>query len=186
MLNTPSNERSIMLAALAAVAILVLYFAVVSPYLDWRQEAVSTRETLGQKLQDARDLLDARTTAAAKWKDMVQPGIKVTASEAEGKIYENVYEWASESGVSVTMLKAQRSAEKTRLPEIKFTAQGTCTMRGLTELLRKIQSAKVPIRITELRLDTRKEAQDDVMFKMGLSTIYAPPAGQAPKTGGAK
>jgi len=137
-------------------------------------------------------VIDRRTSEAAQWKEMVQPALKGDPGEAEKQVLHAIHDWSEKSGVVVTLLKPQRSTEKTRMPEIKFQAQGSGTMKSLAGLLWKIQTAKLPIKVTELRLDSHKEGQDDLMFKLSLSTVYTSPpvfvssSGGRPAVGGAR
>ena len=178
------RERNILVVALATAAFLVLYYAVLSPYMDWRGESLVRQETLQKKVQDARGIIDRSSLTARQWKEMVQPGIKSDPAEAESQIFHAVKNWAADSGVVLTLQKSQRSAEKTRLPEIKFQEQGTGTMKSLAQLLWKIQTADLPIRVTELTVDSHKDGQDDLMFKFSLSTVYTPPPAFASSSGG--
>ena len=84
----------------------------------------------------------------------------------------------------MTLEKSQRSAEKTRLPEIMFLEQGTGTMKSLAGLLWKIQTAGIPIKVTDLTLVSHKEGQDDLTITLSLSTVYTPPPAFASSSGG--
>ena len=178
------RERSILIIALATAAFLVLYYAVITPYMDWRGESLVQQEMLQAKVQDARNAIDSSVRTGRRWKEMVQPGIKSDPAEAESQIFHAIKNWAAESDVVLTLQKSQRSAEKTRLPEIKFQEQGTGTMKSLAKLLWKIQTADLPIRVTELTVDSHKDGQDDLMFKFSLSTVYTPPPAFASSSGG--
>ena len=178
------RERSILIVALATAAFLILYYAVVSPYLDWRKGSLVRQAMLQTKVQEARDVIERSSRTARQWKEMVQPAIKSDPAEAESQIFHAFDDWAATSGVVVTLQKSQRSAEKTRLPEIMFQEQGTGTMKSLAGLLWKIQTAGIPIKVTDLTVDSRKDGQDDLMFKFSLSTVYTPPPAFAPSSGG--
>jgi hypothetical protein len=204
------RERNILIVALATAAFLVLYYVVISPYLDWRAGSLVQQEMLQKKVRDAREVIDLRARADVQWKTMVQPGIKNDPAEAESQVLHAIHDWSEQSGVVVTLQKPQRSvvpeitfkastsetvnlrAKAPPLPEIKFQAQGTGTMKSLALLLWQIQTAKIPIKVTELRLDSHKEGQDDLMFKLSLSTVYTPPpafassSGKRTGTGGAQ
>jgi hypothetical protein len=179
-----SRERGILIVAMAAVAFLGLYYKVVTPYLDWLDESDARQKGLQAKVQEAHDMIDRSARTARQWKQMVQPGIKSDPAEAESQIFHAIKDWAAESNVVLTLQKSQRSAEKTRLPEIKFQEQGTGTMKSLANLLWKIQTADLPIRVTELTVDSHKDGQDDLMFKFSLSTVYIPPPAFASSSGG--
>jgi hypothetical protein len=170
------RERNILIAALATAAFLVLYYAVITPYLDWREGMLVQQKMLQEKVQDAREVIDRRVRTERQWKEMVQPGIKSDPAEAESQFQRAFDDWASQSGVDLKLRKPQRSAEKTRLPEILFLEQGTGTMKSLAQLLWKIQTASIPIKVTALTLDSRKDGQDDLKITLNLSTVYTPPA----------
>jgi hypothetical protein len=171
-----SRERGILIVALATAAFLVLYYVIITPYMDWRGESLVQQGTLQARVQDERKAIDSSVRIARQWKETIQPGIKSDPAEAESQIFHAIKNWAADSDVVLTLQKSQRSVEKTRLPEIKFQEQGTGTMKSLAKLLWKIQTANLPIRVTELTVDSHKDGQDDLMFKFNLSTVYTPPA----------
>ena len=170
MVLTP-RERSILILALAVAAVLVL-LAVVSPYNNWREGQQARQAMLQVKVQEAHDAIELRARAAGQWKALVQPGIKSDPVEAESQFQRDFDDWAAQSGVVLTLRKPQRSAEKTLLPEIRFLEQGTGTMKSLAGLLWKIQTAGIPIKVTDLTLVSHKEGQDDLTITFNLSTVY--------------
>ncbi len=185
------RERNILVLALTAAAILVL-FGIISPYQDWRDGVKDQQKALQTRVREDRDVIELRARTAGQWKEMVQPGIKNDPAEAESQLQRAFDDWASQSGFDLRLRKPQRSAEKTRLPEIKFQEQGTGTMKSLAGLLWKIQTAGIPIKVTELAVDSHKEGQDDLTIKFGLSTVYTlhpvfpPSSGPAVASGGSR
>ena len=48
-------------------------------------------------------------------------------------------------------------------------------MSQVGRFLYRIQTATVPVRITDLTINSRKEGTDDLAVQLGIATIYLPP-----------
>lgn len=125
---------------------------------------------------------------SAKWRQMVQDGLKTDPGDAESQITRSVGEWMAKAGVAQTLMKPDRLTEKSRLPQISFQVAGTGTMLSIKRLLYQLQTASIPVRVTEVQINARKEGTDDMNLQLRLSTVYqgkrpttasaSPPAGK--------
>ena len=168
------RERFIVLGtALVLLGLAVDHFAL-SPLLEGRSAAEVRKWALQSELDRAAATMKQSQELAPRWREMVRAGMKADPADAEGQALRAIRDWAAESGVTLSLLKPDRLTEKTRLPEIAFQAAGTGSMDSVSRLLWRIQSAAVPIRITELQLTTRKEGAADLTVQLRLSTVYMP------------
>ncbi len=168
------RERYVLIATAAVVAVLALDRLAVSPLLARRAKTGAERDRLVSERDRANVLLARREQLAPRWRQMEATGLKSDAGEAESQILHAIRDWAEEAGVSLSLLKPDRLAEKSRLPEIAFQASGTGKMGSVARLLWRVQTATIPIKVTEIQLSARKEGVDDLSFQMRISTLYAP------------
>ena len=173
------RERFIIAATLIVVAAAVLYLYVLTPLNDSRKALEGRKEGLLNDLEQARTLLARKREIEPKWKQMTATGLKRDPTEAESLILHAVQDWAREAGLKLASLKPERLLEKKSLQEIAFKATGTGSMNAVTKFLWQLETAKVPVRVRELQLGTRKEGTDDLTLQLRLSTLYQavqPPA----------
>jgi len=173
------RERFIIAATLIVVAAAVLYLYVLTPLDDSRKALEDRKEGLLNELERARTLLARKREIEPKWKQMTAGGLKSDPTEAESLILHAVQDWAREAGLKLASLKPERLLEKKSLHEISFKATGTGSMNAVTKFLWQLETAKVPVRVKDLQLGTRKEGTDDLTLQLRLSTLYQlvqPPA----------
>jgi len=168
------RERYIFIGTLLALGALALDRFVVSPLLEHRSSIEAQRADLSSELARAQMLTARRPEADSRWQEMVRAGMKNDPAEAESQILHAIRDWAEEAGLSLSLLKPDRMAGKTQLPEIAFQAAGTGNMKGVARLLWRIQTAAIPIKVTEAQISARKDGLDDLSFQLRVSTVYAP------------
>jgi hypothetical protein len=168
-----TREKYIGITAAAAVGVWALY-SLVSSYLAQRDVTEASKGRLVAEVSRQQDLISQRRQADARWRQMLQSGMKSDPAEAESQILHAIRDWAEESGVSLSLLQPDRRTEKSRLPQIQFQADGTGTMQSIGRLLFRVQTATIPIKVTEMRVVARKVGTDDLSVHLGLSTVYAP------------
>ncbi|MBE3099613.1 MAG: type 4a pilus biogenesis protein PilO [Acidobacteria bacterium] len=178
------RERFIIAATLIVVAAAVLYLYVLTPLNDSRKALEDRKEGLLNELERARTLLARKREIAPKWKEMTVGGLKSDPTEAESLILHSVQDWAREAGLKLASLKPERLLEKKSLQEIAFKATGTGSMNAVTKFLWQLETAKVPVRVKELQLGTRKEGADDLTLQLRLSTLYQSAQPPAPSEDG--
>ncbi len=169
------RERYALIAALGVLGLLVLDRLALSPLLDERAALQAKHDRLAIELAGASSLLQARDQLAPRWQEMVKTGMKNEPAEAEGQMLHVLRDAAEESGVTLSLLKPDRLSEKPRLSEISFQASGSGNLRGVVRLLWRLQTASVPVKVTELQIASRKPGSDDLTFQMRVSTVYAKP-----------
>jgi hypothetical protein len=168
------RERFILIGTLAALGVLALDRFGLSVLLDRRAAAAARRNSLASELSQAQGLMAHHRLLAPRWEEMTRSGLKDDSGDAESQVLHAIRDWAEEAKLSLSLLRPERLTAKTRLPGIAFQAAGTGTMGGLSRLLWRIQSASIPIKVTEVQVSTRKEGTDDLSFQLRLSTVYSP------------
>jgi len=177
--NLSRRERTIAIIALGALVLLVLDHYVLTPVLDDRERVRMEAQTLMQDTEQALNLFERSKTAARRWREMTQAGMKEDAAEAESQMLHAVRDWAERTGLSLASVRPERVAGGEDLKQITFRAAGTGPMRSVARFLWEMHSSQVPLRIHDLQLGSRTEGRDDLSLQLRFSTLYAPPAGEA-------
>jgi hypothetical protein len=170
------RERTIFITTVAVLGILGVYQFLVDPLLIRRSDLDTQIATANDKLRENEDLVDRSKRAGAHWREMVSGGLRKDASEAESIVTNNLREWAQESGMNLTGITPARPEKEKDFYRITIRATGTGRMSELSRFLYKIQTASIPVRITEMQISNRgKEGVDDLGIQMAISTVYLAP-----------
>lgn len=178
------RERLIIAGSALVLGALALDQFVLTPLKAAWDQTQAQKLALQAEMNRARSTLKSGREMAPKWRDMTAAGIKLDPAEAESQVLHAIRDWSAESGVTLSMLKPDRLTEKTQLPAISFQAGAAGSMDAIGKWLWRMQYAKIPLRITELQLSSRKEGTDDLTATLRLSTLYM--STQAPAAAPAK
>ncbi len=164
------RERNIFLAAATVLAVLVLKQMVISPILRARDSSRQERAQLESQLVAAKHTLAAQKRLTPMWQEM-QPSLPAAAAAAESQILHTVNNAADQAGLSLTLVRPERVIEGGRMPQITFQAVCGGSMAKVSRFLFLLESAPVPIRLTELQLAGRKDGLDDLTAEVRFSTL---------------
>jgi len=184
------RERTIALATLIAVAILVLDQLVLSPVLARLDELRADDKLYTDKLTHASSLFLHRKATETRWNQMVADGLKADAADTEDALDHAVYEWAQSSGLVLKSCTPERTGLKDR-PEVVLYVVGTGSMSAVAHFLFLAQTSKLPVQPEDVEIGARREAADDLTMTLHISGLFlpegwkaAPPAGAALAAGG--
>ena len=176
-----NREKIIIAATLAVLCVLVLDVYVLTPLLNERAAVKAERSRLLSKMAQARGLLKRRLVLGRKWDAMLADGgMRGDPAAAESQLLRSLRDWSAQAGLRLSSLRPERSTDKTRLPEITVHAAATGSMSGISRLLWRIETARIPVRVKAIQLGSRKEGADDLSLHVKVSTLYAPPKGTWP------
>lgn len=183
------RERYIGIGTLAALVVLALNYLFVAPLFAQRETLdIGTSEATA-KVKEGEAAIARRARDAALWRQFT-PALKRDASDTESQIRDKVLDWAQAAGLSLTSTKLDRPEKEKDFYRMTVHATGSGTMEQLGYFLYHIQTAQIPVRVSDLQIGTRKEATDDLSITLGISTIYlasdtpaggATPGGVTPK-----
>jgi hypothetical protein len=188
------REKLVLAGAIAALCLLVLNFLALEPLLDRRGAVAENKGRLVTELNQAQNLLKRRRLLADTWQRMLAGGLKPDPAEAESQLLRSLRDWSADAGVTLSSLRPERSTEKSTLPEITVDATGTGSMRTVSRLLWRIETAEIPVKVKMLQLGSRRDGTDDLSLHLKVSTLYLPvesgspdrPAGRTAPTGGGR
>jgi Tfp pilus assembly protein PilO len=179
------RERLIAIVAGAVLALLVLDHYVLTPLLTAGAKLSDERVQAVAELNKATTLFQREHTLAAKWSEMLEGGLKSDPGDAEAQLLHALQGWADQAGLEITSRKPERATEGKDVREITVQTAGTGSMAAISQFLYAIQTSKLPVRVRDLQLGTRREGTDDLSIVARISTLYvvkskAPAKTQAP------
>jgi hypothetical protein len=176
-----NRERSVGILTVAVLGILALDRLALSPLIAKRAEVETSIQTTRGDLDRVVELFGKRREMGQTWREMVAGGLKTEASEAESQALEALDGWAREARLGLTMLKQEGTEKQKPYQIITFRVAGTGTMESVSRFLFKVQQSRIPMRIGDLTITSKKEgASDELSVTMGVSTIFLPPDPKAP------
>lgn len=180
------RERIVFILTAVAIAVLVLDQYALTPLLTARQSAKIHKAKLTGELEATDGLLHQRRVLGRKWQEMLAGGMKAQREETESQVMHAVRNFSQEAGLKLSSLLTPqvRSTDNTVLPEVCVHAGGTGSMRAVSGFIRRLETAKFPLKILSLQINSRKEGTNDLQVQVEFSTLYAPDDSRAPaKTG---
>ncbi len=177
------KERTMALVAGSAVLIYALDSVAVTPFFTRRAELEADADKRRGDLDKFSRLFTNGKRLRKKWSESAAQTITQSAPAAESQLLHAVRDWASEARLSLSSLKPEKSEETKQFGRITFRASGTGGMRAISEFLVRLETATIPVRITDLQISSRKEGADDLMLQVGFSTIHQLASAPAPASG---
>ncbi|HXE55360.1 MAG TPA: hypothetical protein VN541_20215 [Tepidisphaeraceae bacterium] len=172
-----NREKSIAIGLGVVVALVLLYQFVYSPLFSWQDdlEAAAT-DVQAQKDADAK-LSKKHADLKKVWADIMAGGLKSDASDAESQLQQGLTDWARESGITLTAQRVEgRPPEKNGFIQIPYQASGTGNSAQVSKLLWQIENTRIPVRIKQMQISSKKDGVDDLQIQLSLSTLcIAPP-----------
>jgi Tfp pilus assembly protein PilO len=165
------RERWIAAVTGAALSVLLLDHFVVEPLLE-RKNDLDAKISLAQlDAEKNRKLFATRSRLSKEWMQLVGRGLPPD----ETRVLQDLGRWAQDSGMNLPIVNPSRPEREKDFYRITIRLTGTGGMSQIGHFLYRIQTATVPIRITDLTMSSRKEGSDDLQVTMGVSTIYPIP-----------
>jgi hypothetical protein len=177
------RERMIGIITGLVLAVLVLDQFVFEKLLDQRRDLEGQKAVASQTLHDKNVLIRTSNEDKPKWEQMRRDGLLSDSSRTETQIYNNLNAWAREAGLNPPpALKSDRTEKEKDFYKLTLRATGTGGMAQISRFLWHIQTANIPVKITELTISSRKEGADDLSLTMSVATAYlAPESETAPR-----
>lgn len=170
------RERMIALVTLGAVALLAVNSLVLTPLAERRDRVDAEAESARLELERANRLFSNGRRVNERWQEMLGAGLTSDASDAEARALAALSTWAREAGLGPpTSLRPERREVGEQFQTITLRATGTGSMENISDFLRRIQSADLPLRVTDMQLTTRTEGSDELSLQLGVSTICLAP-----------
>jgi hypothetical protein len=169
------RERYVGIAAAAVVGLLLVDQVLVTPLLARWTSADERIELATIERNGADDLIFASERANRQWSSMIGGQLQRDASEAESQVLSSVREWAQEAGMTLSSLKPERTEKEKDFYKITFRATGGGGMSQIGRFLHRLETASVPVRVTDVTITSRKSGTDELGIQLGIATSYLAP-----------
>jgi len=154
----------------------------IGPMLDRSAELSAKIKDDRTQLDNADKLFTASRQAGKKWSVMMGGPLKTNANDAESQVLGKIQGWMTEAGLSNPSLNKPDKSEKEKdFSKMTVRATGTGGMSNIGQFLFKIQTANIPVKVTDVTISTHKEATDDLSIQVGIATMYLSPDDRTPK-----
>jgi hypothetical protein len=183
------------------LALALLNWVVLSPLTDWSTSIKDKQDKAVTGEEGDRGLRNRLKALNVIWQDMQKNGLKSDVSDAQNQLSNAVREWSEQSGVTLADTKTGNSApvevappnptwwpkgetkpggsgsSESRSGFFRVDYQVTCagTSSAIAKLLYQIESAKIPIRIDNISINSTKDGIDDLKAELSLSTLCVSP-----------
>lgn len=181
------NPRERFIAVLTALVLgaAMIYLIVLSPLLARLDEADRQISDANTQLAKANDLFKNDLAARKRWKEMSGGGLKTDASASEGQLLDRVRDAAQNARLSVQSLKPAPAERVSGFNRITLRVNATGSMSQIARFLHDLRGSKMPLRILDLQVSSRKAGTDDLAIQLSVATIFegAPTAQKVAGTG---
>ena len=175
------RERYIAIGSAAAIGLLVVNWLVLDPYAEQNERTHADLSSVNSKLNQAEVTFAAQKRLQGIWSEMQAGGLKADASQAESEALNAIIELTQYSGVTLTVLKPERTTTEGKFQVIAFSVTASGSMRQISQLIYNLETATIPVRVTELQLTPRHEGTDDLSVRLSVSTLCMLPDSEKPR-----
>jgi hypothetical protein len=171
------RERYIGFSAGAAVLLLAMNSFILDPLLAEQADLDIKIDKAHKELSSGTDLVLEASVLNRRLNDMFKSGLLRDETAATNQFYTSVSTWSRESRFDPPpALKSDKTDREKDFQKINMHASGSGSFQQISRLLYRMQTANVPVRITQLQLSSKKDGVDDLKMDMDLATIYFSPA----------
>jgi len=179
------REKYLGIGVATAVALLLLDSLVVSPWLASWDAAQDADAAATLAIQNGRDMIERQQHLTATWQQILQRGLPASDSAAESQTLHAVADWSQAAGVALISLKSERTTQEPPFQVIGVGVSASGTMSAVTKFIWALETSPIPLRINELKLNSRKDGTDDLLLTISLSTLCMPQTQDKPAKPGA-
>jgi hypothetical protein len=184
------REKYIATTTIGLVAALAIYYIVIGPYLDRYDELQTERATAIKTQGDNNNLLLLQAKKTDGWNAMLKNGLEADYSTAQSRTQQMLQNWARDAQINIENVSSEPvSVQKSDFQVINFNldfnTQGDQAMRHIARFLWSIESAAIPIRLSDIHFQSTREGTDQLGVKLVVSALYMPPKNQNSTNNGA-
>jgi Tfp pilus assembly protein PilO len=175
MMILTHREKRIAIISGAVLVLLLLYYFVLGPYLDQSKDIDDRTLALKGQEDKANELVANEVRLKKTWDGLQKVGLTVDSSTAESQAEQAVIDWADNCGMALVGLRPGKTAQEGKFQIISFNVTGTGSMPDIARMTWALESATIPVRVTDMQLKPRKEGTDDLLATFTVSALCLPP-----------
>ncbi len=166
------RERYVGIVTGAVLAILVLDQFILTPTMKRTEELDAKIELAQQEHLRAQQLFSASRRASREWNQIAGEAMSRSAGgDPESLVLNNVRQWAQDEGMRLPSVIPQPAQVEKGFNKIVLRATGSGSMSQVGRFLYRVQTATMPVRITDLQINSAKEGTDELSVTFGIATI---------------
>ena len=173
------REKLIAIVLGIAVGLLVLDQVVISPMLAWQSDLSAARDKVRKDQNENKALFHRQANYASIYSDMKANGLKSDAADATVQMSAALFQWAQDAGLKLTEVTPAPPVPHHGYVQTVFRITGTGTTKTVAQMLWRIETAAIPVRMVDITLSSNPEGTDQLKVTMRLSTLSETP-GAAP------
>jgi Tfp pilus assembly protein PilO len=169
------RERLIAIGVAVCVGAYAVDAAVVGPLRKRLDEATTDVERDRAADKKGQDLLNNQMRAQQLWNRMAGSTLKTDMPSAESQLLAKVRDAAQGAGLTLESFKPGGSDRERDYQRIVYRAAGVGNMSQVRRFLETLRTADIPLKVTDVQIESRKDGTDDLSLSAGIATIYALP-----------
>lgn len=171
------RERILAIATIAVLGALAIYAIADKMLLKPREKTTNEKLELEARLADAQNVFAKRKNLERRWKGLLSAEAQGDAG-AESRVARALNEWSRQTRLTLSSVKPERSSTDKGLNEITFVVAGRGSLEAVTSFLYRVETAELPVKVTDIQLGSSSESGDSMSLQLRLSAIYV---GEPPK-----
>jgi type II secretory pathway component PulM len=173
------REKTIGLFVGVVAGLFALDQILFTPLLSRLDAADKLVEAKRSEIAENKKVGEQSVQLRRRWKSLGGDSLTTDSAAAENQVFGELRDSASAAGVSLTNVKPERSERKQDFQLVTVRATATGSMNQIARMLYLIDKADIPLRVSEIRLTSRKENTDDLTLDLGVATIFLPARSEA-------
>ncbi len=173
------RERYVGILTVAVLSILVLDQFIIDPAKDRLDVLNAEIARAQQEHLNAQQLFTSSRRANRDWKAVAGDAIQHGGGDPESRVLNSVREWAQDEGMRLPSVIPQPAQVENGFNKTVFRATGSGNLSQVGRFLHRVQTASMPLRITDLQI-TSKDGTDDLSVNFGIATISPVPDANRP------
>ena len=165
------REKMIALATGGAVVLLALQSTVIGPFMARSEQVDKDIDQARRETADRGDLFARRSRLQKVWDDLKRGGLSGDVPAAESQTANALYTWIQSARVAPVSLLPDRSTTEKEFQVSGYRFTGTGSTPAVAQLLWDIETAHIPVRLTDVQLGPRKEGSDELTAQLSISTL---------------
>jgi hypothetical protein len=165
------RERYIALGTAAAIGLLLLDQFVLTPYQKLRDSVDVDHAKAVNDLAQADLLFSQQRKLRPVWNQILSGGLKTDVSTAESQALRAILDWTRSAGVKLVAVTPERTVQQDQFRVISFSVKISGSMAAVSRLVWAMESATIPVRLTEIRVNSPREGTDDLSAQLSVSTL---------------
>lgn len=169
------RERIIAIVVVAVVTLFIIDQVFLSPLLERLSIANRSIQDGQLALKNADALRQNSVRAQRNWTEIAGDTLKRDASTAEQQLLNRIQDWAQNSNLALTSLKPERNEKEKDFDKVTIRTSANGSMSQIGRFLFALKDSRVPVRVSDLQITSRRDGTDDLTVQLGISTIYLQP-----------